>query len=410
MTTRKKKHPSIHTINGYTVIMDSKHNNMLHIECVIKNGFCTETKSISGINHLLEHIMVESWKKCKLSCNTYWDNRGLYVNASTDNTTMKYYIKGLNKDAKDMVSYITHIVDNPTISQSNMVNEKQAVIDELLTYSSDPDCKADDVFNKEFYSLEGLQYADDWKLQIKNLKTLTVQKLTDIYTKHFNVQNIVFIVVGDFKVPHMIDLFQKGLTHPKQGVHLPLQCYSKSHKIIHLQNDIENTKIRIGFPSNTQEKYIHVKSFVNLMHILLFTELRSKLSLLYDIEIYNETDSCGTSIFIEFDVRPTNVIPAMKHLFKYIRHMQTIKNSHLDGFKSREMYNYLAGNKSMIDYYSTFVFSKEPLHSKTQIIDQIKQISSEDILRLSNSLLPIEEALCIYQSNRDLKLTWEKLI
>jgi predicted Zn-dependent peptidase len=146
------------------------------------------------------------------------------------------------------------------------------------------------------------------------------------------------------------------------------------------------------------------------MHILLFTELRSKLSLLYDIEIYNETDSCGTSIFIEFDVRPTNVIPAMKHLFKYIRHMQTIKNSHLDGFKSREMYNYLAGNKSMIDYYSTFVFSKEPLHSKTQIIDQIKQISSEDILRLANSLLPIEEALCIYQSNRDLKLTWEKLI
>ena len=410
MTTRKKKHPSIHTINGYTVIMDPKSNHRLHIECVIKNGFCTETKSISGINHLLEHMMVESWKKCKLSCNTYWDNRGLYVNASTDNTVMKYYIKGLNTDAKDMVSYITHIVDNPTISKSSMVSEKQAVIDELLTYSSDPDSKTDDLFNKEFYSLEGLQYADDWKLQIKNLKMLTVQKLTDIYTQHFNVQNIVFIVVGDFKIPHMMELFQKGLKYPKQGVKIPLQCYSQSHKIIHVKGDIENTKIRIGFPSTTDEKYIHIESFVNLMHILLFTELRSKLSLLYDIEIYNETDSCGTSIFIEFDVRPTNAIPAMKHLFKYIRHMQTTTTSYLEGFKSREMYDYLAGSKSMVDYYSTFIFSKEPLHSKTQLIDQIKKISSADIHRMANSLLPIEHALCIYQSNRNLNLTWEKLI
>lgn len=409
MTTRKKKHPSIHTINGYTVIFDHKSNNMLHIECVIKNGFCTEIKSTSGINHLLEHIMVESWKKCKLSCNTYWDKRGLYVNASTDRTAMNYYIKGLNKDAEDMVTYITHIVDNPTISKSSMVNEKQAVIDELLTYSSDPESKVDDIFNKEFYSLEGLQYADDWKLQIKNLKTINLQHVKDIYTKYFNVQNIVFIVSGDFKVSHMTSLFQKGLKHPKQGAHLDLNCYSLSHKIIYVPTDIENTKIRIGFPSTTTS-YVLVTSFVNLMHTLLFTELRSKLALLYDIDIYRETDSCGTTISIEFDVRTINVVAALKHLLKYIKHMQTTATYDLDGFKNREVYNYLSSKKNMMDYYSTFVFSKEPILSKHQLIDQIKKISGDDICNLSRSLLRMDHALCIYQSKKDLHLTWEKLI
>jgi predicted Zn-dependent peptidase len=408
--SRKKQHPCIHTINGYKVLFDQNSTNMLRVECVIKNGFCTETKSTSGINHLLEHIMVDSWKKCKKSCNTYWDNKGLYVNASTDNAEMKYYIKGLNTDAKDMVSYITHIVDNPFMTKSSVVREKQAVIDELLTYSSDPDSNADDVFNKEFYATEGSKYADDWKLQIHNLKHINLDDLRNIYTQYFNVQNIIFIVVGGFKLAEMQALFKKELTHPKQGINLQPKCFSFSHKIMYLKQNIENTKVRIVFPSNTSTPYIHISAFVNLLHILLFTELRSKLSLLYDISITKTTDSCGTIIFFEFDCRPTNVVRILVDLFKYIKNMQTHKLSNLDGFKKREAYDYLSNKKSMSSYYGSFVFSTEKLYGKKMLIHQINAISAENIMEMAKTLLNIDTALCLYESTHDLKLTWEKLI
>ena len=100
-----------------------------------------------------------------------------------------------------------------------------------------------------------------------------MDNLRDIYNQYFNVQNIIFIVVGDFKLAEMQALFKKELTHPKQGIELNPKCFSFSHKIIYLRQDIENTKVRIGFPSNTSTPYIHISAFVNLLHILLFTEL-----------------------------------------------------------------------------------------------------------------------------------------
>jgi predicted Zn-dependent peptidase len=121
MKTRKNnQHLKIHTINGYKVLFVKQDNNQLHVECVIRNGFYTEPKHMSGINHLLEHMMVEGWKKCDQSCIRYWDNKGYHLNASTDKTSMNYYVKGLNHEWKNMVSYIISIINKPILTKQMM--------------------------------------------------------------------------------------------------------------------------------------------------------------------------------------------------------------------------------------------------------------------------------------------------
>jgi predicted Zn-dependent peptidase len=411
MKTRKNSVvPKLHIINGYKVLFVPKGRDILHVECVIRNGFCTETKQTSGINHLLEHVMVSAWKNCKTSCNSYWDDKGYIVNATTDKTTMNYFIKGLNNKWKEMISYIASIVDHPFITNEQLKKEKQAVIDELLTFSNDPESEVDQLLNINFYTPEGLKHADDWKLQIENLKRITLQDVYDFYNQYFNVQNMLFIVMGDVNMNSVKKILHEQLKKPKQGIVQTIQCFSFKHEILFSKQDIENTKVLIGFPSIGIQDYIYLNSIIALLHILLFKEFRTKKSLVYDIEVRSELNACGTTIFIEFDVQTTNVKEVLVTLFKYIRSLQKNPITNLDGFKNQEIYKYITNKNSVMNYYTSLIYTKAPLYTKFQIIEKIKKINSRDIMNILQQIFQLDKALCVYQCKKDLQLNWEKLI
>jgi predicted Zn-dependent peptidase len=402
--------PSLHIINGYKVLFVPRGKDILHVECVIRNGFCTETKENSGINHLLEHVMVNSWKTCKSSCNAYWDSKGYYVNAITDKTTMNYFIKGLNTEWKNMVSYIASIIDHPKITHESLKKEKQAVIDELLTFSNDPESEMLHMFNMNFYKTDGLKHADDWELQIDNLKKITVEDVYTIYTEHYNVQNMLFVVMGDFNLSSVKKLLHQQLKTPKQGKKQSIECFSYQHEILFSKQDIENTKIMIGFPSPEIHNYIYIQSILSLLHILFFNEFRIKKSLVYDIDVTSNLNSCGTTIYIEFDIQTNHVEKMLIALFKYIRYLQKTPIQNLDGFKNKEVYKYITNKNSIMNYYTSIIYSDAPLNNKHQIIDTIKKINAREIMKLLQQLFQLDKALCVYQCKKKLQLNWEKLI
>lgn len=127
MKTKKK---SIYTqyINGYKILFIPRSSSTLCVQSVIHSGFINETKDTSGINHLLEHVLVDGWKKCKGSCITYWDNLGKYINASTDITVMKYFVKGGVENANEMIEYISSITTNPMFESSTLNKEKKLLL------------------------------------------------------------------------------------------------------------------------------------------------------------------------------------------------------------------------------------------------------------------------------------------
>jgi predicted Zn-dependent peptidase len=411
MKTRKNNGvPKLHIINGYKVLFVPRGKDILHVECVIRNGFCTETKYNSGINHLLEHVMVNAWKNCKTSCNAYWDNKGYSVNASTDKTTMNYYIKGLNTEWKNMITYIASIIDHPMITHESLKKEKQAVIDELLTFSNDPESEVQHMFNMHFYKTDGLKYTDDWKLQIDNLKRLSLEDIYTIYNENFNIQNMLFVVMGDFNLSAVKTLLQKHLKQPKNGKIQSIECFSYHHEILFSKQNIENTKILLGFPSSDIHNYIYIQSILSLLHILFFNEFRTKKSLVYDIEVFSDLNACGTTIYIEFDVQTNHVEKVLIALFKYIRFLQKTPVTNLDGFKNQEIYKYITNKNSVMNYYTSLIYSDGPLHKKEQIINDIKKITSREIMQIVQQIFQIDKSLCVYQCKKNLHLTWEKLI
>jgi predicted Zn-dependent peptidase len=258
--------------------------------------------------------------------------------------------------------------------------------------------------------VEGLKHSDDWKMQIENLKKINIEDVENIYNKYYNVQNIMFVVMGDFNHKKIKTLMQQMLTIPKQGNIYNVECFTFHHDIIFTKNNIENTKILIGFPYTKAYNYIHINSIISLLHVILFDEFRTKKSLLYDISIYDEINACGTTIFIDFDVQTTHAVTVLKLLFKFIRYLQKTQIQDIHGFKRLEIYDYITNKKSIMNYYISLLYSNEPLYTKDEIIKKIQQITSENIMHLLKDLFNLDHALCVYQCKKDLHLTWEKLI
>lgn len=402
----KKSCIQLKRVNGYDILFVHASSPTIHIEAVVHSGFIYETKKTSGINHLLEHVLVSGWKPCKGSCNNYWDEKGAIINASTDTTEMKYYIKGLISDTNDMVEYISSITHS-LFPIKTFNNEKQAVIDELTALSGDPETKLLDTFNKEFFRLDGLKHMEDWKLQIENLKHLTLDDLKREY-EAFNTNNILFIVYGKFEVSRLLPLFSKHLVLRKGNEIKKKDCFSHVHTIMHLPFTMEGTSILIGFPS-TLKTSPYFECFQTLLHQLLFKEMRTIHNLVYDVEIQCTTNLCGTVLTLQMNVRDINIKSAIVLLMKLLHHycITEVDDAHIKSCKKTVVYKYHT-DYSMMDYYTSFIQSGTPL-TKQQLIQKVDTFQASQFKHLCNRLFVFDQITCVYQGSTNAHLSWDHL-
>ena len=386
------------TINGYSFLFVHNTSKVIHVEAVIHSGFVHETKQTVGINHLLEHVLTDGWKKCKDTCIAYWDKRGGFMNASTDNTMMKYYIKGNKKDIPEMVEYISTIVTKSIFASSTLEREKKAVEEELTQLFDDPSQEVYNIFHKAFYNGEGLQYAEDCKLQIKNLDALTMADVKQAYTT-FHPENCLFIVYGDYDAS-IVSLFEKHL-QPRKGTKLIIEnCFTYKHDILFTKYEKESTTLFLGFPS--LKKSFFIPYFKQMLHHLLFHELRTKRQYIYDINIECTPNHCGVLTEIEINVQNKNAVKAFQCLLDTIRRYQheLVSPEYIEGVIKKINYEYHT-DYDFVDYYSLY----EPL-TKLQMIEKSKDFSAPLFRTLCKEFCPIEHSLCVYQSKKKLPLAW----
>ncbi len=119
-------------INGYKIIYIPTTKNITSVHAYVKIGNMCETEKESGIAHLLEHIITDSWEKCKGNCTSYWGKKGIISNAQTNTMYTRYYIVGLTKEIENMIDYIASTITNPIFNAKCVDRSKQAVKDELL--------------------------------------------------------------------------------------------------------------------------------------------------------------------------------------------------------------------------------------------------------------------------------------
>jgi predicted Zn-dependent peptidase len=296
-------------VKGYRIIYVPTINKITSVHAYVKTGNMCEIQKESGISHLLEHIITDSWDRCQGNCTEYWSKKGVLSNAQTLTLYTRYYIVGLSKEMDDMINYMTSTITNPKFDTKCINRSKNAVKDELLIKINNPEWR----LYHEFYrsisdntEYNGFGRVANYPLQIKNLETITKKSLIDYYHKWYRNDNIFFIIVSDQPLNKITNCFGKYL-HKRPSLSFKslepsIQCVKCTSTFY--RKDAQKTSFIIGFINNNQipTDYLYYNLIQDMLtgdtSSLLYRILRDKLNLVYRIKLmFDMNKSYVLSIF-----------------------------------------------------------------------------------------------------------------
>ena len=375
---------TIHKVNGYTIILVPNDTKTVHINMCIKTGSMNETKHDSGIHHLVEHILTESWKPCgKQTCNSYWDKKGVSTNATTHLSYMNFYVNGLLEDMDEMMEYMTDIITKPFLKESTLEIEKHAVLNELLILSNNPENKLLDAFNKAFFIHD---YSHDYTLQIKNLKHMNMKKIQDFYNQ-IN-KEIIFVISGPKKMPN----FKENYIFKENKK----KCFTHSNKIIYVPYKQKSTILMIGLPIVT-DCLFKFKASMQILHMILFQKLRVEMKMIYGISIKLECLPAPHIIIkstIETKHTPIvyKTIVETFHKYKY----EPFPQDYIDGMKKNNRLIY--HNTNLNSTFMANYILKEYLNGRIVSLEtKIKEIEKMRPKEFMKFVVVLDKALVAYQ-------------
>lgn len=402
--------PEVYYINNFTILLLKTSENIIYVSSQINNGFISESKKTSGINHLLEHILFDAWEKCKnKKCKYYWLNKPVVYNGYTSKTNIKYYIYGLNNYIEELLDYIISITVNPKFYNGILEKNKEIVLNELYNYINDPNYKLYDVISKNLYKNVGLQYYNDYKQQIENLKSINMDTIIKFYKKYYTSSNIIFTVSGNFNKEYILNIFKSRLPNIKTNINVINNYFVYKKKLIFVKNNnSKNTNFNICFPINifqNDKKLLYLKIAIKMLNEKLTLYLRTKYKLIYSITVNLNIYNFGSVVNIDGSCLDKNILSVLKIIIYCIKFIQTnnIDNNLLESIKKKYLLNYYITKYSAIslsDFYENQYINQinnktKIIFSPEEIINIIKSSSNINIHEAIN-LLNFNHMLCVY--------------
>ena len=415
-------------INDFKIILNHRADaKTTMVESYISSGFINENIENAGISHLLEHVVTEGWKKCgDAGCQAYWKKRGVLTNASTGQTTVQYYMHGLEQYSMSMLDYIVSISINPEITKSRIDKEKKAVQNELMIHAAHPQMGLFNLLNKMLFRIEGLIVQDDMPLQLKNLDAIgTVDKLKSWCNRFYGSGNMIFVISGNFSRKKIISFLTTKLkkARPVKVIPTYTDIFKPGLDVRFLENDqIDNTNISFAFHAPIYQQDMDVyyieffKEFIGSgITSMLMEVLREQNEWIYNVGIDNYTSPYGTFIIIEIATKNEHIKNVVVETLNILKKLAggKFKKSYLEYVKKAYMvehYETCLNNSYLSSFYGEQYInqlynaeSKPKILSFNQVADSIKKVKKFEFVAFIKKLLIFSNMKLAYQGKKEIK-------
>jgi len=413
-----------------TYIIPDAASKLVYACVVIRGGFYNEfSKDESGINHLFEHILCQSWRKCITSeCSQFWAERPVHRNATTMAQAVSYYITGLATETDDMLNYIVQIISNPRFDLKVIEAEKRAVLNELTIAQNNPTHKLTHALFAHIVSGEsGLQNKTNIQLQIDNLKRISAADIVKYYKRFYNSNNITFFFSGkvtaaqisaimtkNFNILKQVDQHHRQhdtiLVDPNKAILSSFKAYGdnadattgREFPLFILNKNAKNTEFEIFIPakqdSRDTKKMYQFTLCAEIARSELLTILRSKHKLVYGISVEQYASTHANIIIISGSCQDADVLRVIRLCLQYFltRQTQRVESTVLAAAKGRfdlTEYRTIRTAADLMQYYETFFVSflhmngdiavnmlKVPFETPEHTLQHISRASAADVM------------------------------
>ena len=390
--------------NGLSVITSSMpHTRSVTICAFIKTGSRYETPSISGISHLLEHMVFKGTKNFP---NPRMISEGIEkvggsMNASTDRELTIYWCKVPSDYLSAALAIIRDMLVEPLLLADDLDKEKSVVLEEIHMSLDDPSSKAELLLEELLWT--GHPLGQSIAGSEESLNGIKLSELTDYWRLQYSPANTVLSIAGNVEVKSVLGEIEQLFGDWASTSHLPFEAFTShqdSPAILLETKKTQQTQVCLAFHgvsvTDNQRDAVNLLDTVlgDGMSSRLFVELRENKALTYDIHSYsNQLTDCG-SFHINSGVDSKRLHHALSGIMAELKGIkQNITEDELTKAKTLQkgrMELRLEDSRNVAIWLGGQQVSQGFIKSPEQIIDDMERVSLEEVMQSAQRIFTLE--------------------
>ena len=347
--------------NGFKVfLLERPGLPLVHIAAVVNAGSKDETPEISGISHLLEHVILFGGTSSRSGDEAARDIRrhGAYFNAHTGHD-MTFFVMTLPSEHTVFgLENQKDILFDLALNAGRLEEEKAILLEEMRLLEDDPVRFGTALVLENLFS--GHPYALPVQGRPETLRGLTTQQMLEFYRRFFRPGNSALAVVGDFSIdeiePRVRSIFGGIPDRPIQKTSFPQAAPLPRNIEIEQTMDVSQAYVFIGFsvPGSRHPDRFAFQVMAEVLgrgvYPLLFLALRGPRNLVHGAGVNYLGLSHGGALIASLTLDPKNLKSARREALNTLRRLRNEYFSSDDvlGEARFEAFDFLGSAKNRI--------------------------------------------------------------
>jgi zinc protease len=194
--------------NGMEVIFKENHSSPMITSMVfVRAGAKYENEFNNGVTHLLEHLLFDGTKsRTSLELTDGIEKHGGYINAYTRPYLTGYLVLMPKENIQYGLDIQADQLFNSIFPEDQLAKERKVVIEEIRKDNDDESSLAEYYFSAK--SMAGTPYERPVLGYRNTIASIPRDKIIEYWKRFYAPNNMIGLVIGDFKTEEMIDLFR----------------------------------------------------------------------------------------------------------------------------------------------------------------------------------------------------------
>lgn len=358
-----------------------------------------ENNDNKGIAHFLEHLVFKGSKKySNRQIKESLEGVGGNLNGFTSEEMTCYLVKIPSKYLEMALKILSDMALNPILKPQDVQKERTVIAEEIRMYNDMPAHLVQDELDKLMWPNHplGMNIAGTEETVGK----ISRAQIFDFKNYYYTPANIVVAACGNLKHEKLVSLSEsifEGKPKEKDFAFKKVAIAQKVPQFRLLSKDTEQTHVSIGFHSlKRDDPDRHTLGLLNVilganMSSRLFNEVREKRGLVYAIASFVRRfyDAGAFTVHAGTDHKKfTEVIKVV------LTELNKIKKSKPTSSEFKRAKEYYIGQLTMeledtldhMVWLGESTMALDRVSTFNQILDQIKKINLDDILRISHTI------------------------
>jgi predicted Zn-dependent peptidase len=367
--------------------------------------------------HFLEHLLAclpsEKYPSAPTNDEAF-NMRGIFNNAYTYPDKTIYEYRGLSKHLDFILELMTNAYVDFKIDETTFEQERQAVLNELKRILSIPLLVADETIEEYLFQEHTIRKGCTVRASYENTKSITKEKLLDIWRTYYGGSNVLFVVAGGFDADDVEQRFisMQKETHAIAPPKRPAYIKQSAPRELHVQvKAIEMNMIKIiwilPFSSFQKKKTIKMM-FVNKimcqgMTSRLYKILRTERGLVYSVSggiTRNEGNEVLFTVSTQVDDH-SRTQEVMDVIIESFENALPITDDELESVKNHVMFHMEEEDQQHLNpsfwfdqYHDSLLFNK-PIIQRPDYKQMVKNVTSKQLTKFCKKYFKPQKRLSL---------------